>query len=160
MLASNHKTPYLVVQGTPVPQYILNAHQYHILTEQKVAFECFLIFFEYLQNRNTCYNICILENDFNENMFLVCRNGSRVGTKIGGTIVESFSAKEDAVKCFKKQFFELTGLYWKQRNARRIPGRFLYVYVQRDGMVRFPSNVRAPNKRNTFRLSTSKTWSL
>jgi len=56
---------------------------------------------------------------------LLCRSWGRVGTTIGGTKLDEFEERHEAVRSFEFYFEDKTGNRWSQReNFQKVPGKF------------------------------------
>jgi len=74
--------------------------------------------------KNSYYKIQVLEHD-QKRKWYVFRSWGRVGTTIGGTKLEDFEDKHEAVKDFEFLYEEKTGNRWKNRkDFKKVAGKF------------------------------------
>ena len=74
--------------------------------------------------KNSYYKLQVLEHD-KKRKFYVFRSWGRIGTTIGGTKLEDFEDKHDAVKSFEFLYEEKTGNRWKNRkDFKKVAGKF------------------------------------
>lgn len=64
---------------------------------------------------NSYYKLQILEHDRRNSQYYVFRAWGRVGTSIGGTKLEDFDDREDALSLFEELYLEKTGNHWRNR---------------------------------------------
>jgi predicted DNA-binding WGR domain protein len=74
--------------------------------------------------KNSYYKLQILEHDKKKKWY-VFRSWGRVGTTIGGTKLQDFEDKHEAVRDFEFLYEEKTGNRWKNRkDFKKVAGRF------------------------------------
>lgn len=74
--------------------------------------------------KNSYYKLQLLEHD-KKPKWWVFRSWGRVGTTIGGTKLEEFDDKHEALRLYEFQYEDKTGNKWKNReNFKKVAGKF------------------------------------
>ena len=87
----------------------------HILKEGKDVYNAVLSSVDLTQNKNSFYKIQLLKHDTKPNLYYIFRSWGRVGTTIGGTVLDKFKSKEDAIQRFEELYEEKTENQWQNR---------------------------------------------
>jgi poly [ADP-ribose] polymerase 1 len=88
----------------------------HVLKDGKDVYNAVLNHVDLTSDKNSYYKLQVLEHD-HKKKFWVFRSWGRVGTTIGGTKLDKFSSKNEAIKLFKNLFNEKTQNNWEDRNS-------------------------------------------
>ena len=91
------------------------SNDYHICQESGTAYTCTLNQTDLRANNNKYYILQLLENDSNNNDFVIFTRWGRLGNK-GTTKVLKYSSSLPAIREFEKTFKSKTGNFWSNRN--------------------------------------------
>jgi len=95
----------------------------HVLKSGSTLYSSVLGSVNIQDGKNSYYKIQVLEHDQKKKWYFF-RSWGRVGTTIGGTKLEDYEDKHDAVRQFEFHYEEKTGNRWKNRdNFKKVAGR-------------------------------------
>ena len=99
-------------------------HKAHVLKVREALYSVVLGAVNIQEGKNSFYKLQVLEHDKKPKWY-VFRSWGRVGTTIGGTKLEEFHEKQDAMHNFEMLYEEKTGNRWSQRqNFKKVPNKF------------------------------------
>ena len=87
----------------------------HVLKQGKDVYSCTLNLVDIERDKNSYYKMQVLESDKKSNKFWLFRSWGRIGTTIGGTKLEDFKSKQNAIEAFEEMYLERTGNEWADR---------------------------------------------
>jgi len=95
----------------------------HVVKSGSALFSVVLGSVNIQDGKNSYYKLQVLEHDKKKKYYLF-RSWGRVGTTIGGTKLEDFEDKHEAIRGFEFQYEEKTGNRWKNRaDFKKVAGR-------------------------------------
>lgn len=134
---ANKKARVLVKGRSVVDSESGLAETHHILEHEKNSYNAVLAASDIASGRNSFYTIQALEGDwirsakkkskksgFGSAGYYIYRKWGRVGTSIGGDIVERCDSKDEAMQRFQDLFFEKTGNYFGEKEFVKKPKMF------------------------------------
>ena len=96
----------------------------HVLKERDSLYSAVLGAVNIQDGKNSYYKLQVLEHDKKKKWY-VFRSWGRVGTTIGGTKLENFEDKHEALRDFEFVYEEKTGNRWKNRkDFKKVAGKF------------------------------------
>ena len=96
----------------------------HVLKERDSLYSAVLGAVNIQDGKNSYYKLQVLEHDKKKKWY-VFRSWGRVGTTIGGTKLQNFEDKHEALREFEFLYEEKTGNRWKNRkDFKKVAGKF------------------------------------
>eukprot|EP00094_Tigriopus_californicus_P008027 TCALIF_07727-PA protein Name:"Similar to Parp1 Poly [ADP-ribose] polymerase 1 (Rattus norvegicus)" AED:0.26 eAED:0.26 QI:26/1/1/1/1/1/8/253/558 len=99
-------------------------HKAHVLKKSSALYSVVLGAVNIQEGKNSYYKLQLLEHDTKPKWY-VFRSWGRVGTTIGGTKLENFTLREDAIRDFESLYVDKTGNEWRNRDQfEKVAGKF------------------------------------
>lgn len=109
-----------------VDQYYVNNGQSQLLCDNSICYSCVLNKTEIDSNKNRFYVLQIIKCG---EQYYVYRRYGRIGED-GKTMTLSYKTKNAAIKMFKSQFKNKTGILWDNRKKFAIDGKYIYTDIE------------------------------